>query len=64
VHGLLAEVVIDPEDRPLIEGLQQNLVQRPCRFEIDAEWLLDDDSGPVGAVRLSELLASNVAGYW
>jgi hypothetical protein len=47
VHGPPAETVIDPEDRGLVERSQQNLVQLPCRFEIDTEWLLDDDSGTV-----------------
>jgi hypothetical protein len=47
VHGPPAETVIDPEDRGLVERSQQNLVQLPCRFEIDTELLLDDDSGTV-----------------
>jgi hypothetical protein len=43
LHGLLAEKVIDPEDRVLAEGLVQRGVQRFRRLEVGAEGLLQDD---------------------
>ena len=43
---LLAEVVVDPEDLALVEGLLQLGVQRLGRLEVAAEGLLDDQARP------------------
>jgi hypothetical protein len=43
LDGLLAEVVVDPEDRLLVEGTGQPAVQLAGRLEVASEGLLDDD---------------------
>ncbi len=43
---LLAEVVIDPEDLRLVEGLADGVVQDLRALEIVPEGLLDDDARP------------------
>ena len=43
----LAEVVIDAEDRRLVEGAEQDAVELLRRGEVVAEGLLDDDAGAV-----------------
>ncbi len=44
MHGLLAEVVVDAEDRVLREDLLQRLRQLARGLQIGAERLLDDDA--------------------
>ena len=44
VHRPLAEVVVDAEDVRLVEGAEQDRVQRARRGEVAAERLLDDDA--------------------
>ena len=56
LHRPLAEVVVDAEDRRLVESAQEDLVERLRRVEVVAERLLDDDPGARGAARLAELL--------
>jgi hypothetical protein len=48
--------MVDAEDVALVEGLQQDVVQRQCRIEVVAEGLLDDDARALGAARAGELL--------
>ena len=55
LHRLLAEIVIDAEDRILWKDLVQRLVQRARGREIPAERFLDDDARPVRASRFPEL---------
>ena len=51
LHRLLAEVVVDAEDRVGGERHLERLVQRPRRGEVAAERLLDDDAAPAVLVR-------------
>src|SRR4030095_4448474 len=57
VDRLLAEVVVDAEDRRLREYRVQDAVQLLRRSEIAAERLLDDHTCLIGAARLRQLLA-------
>src|ERR1700722_11830078 len=50
LHRLLAEIVIDAENLILFEDAEQRPIERLRRGEIGAEWLLDDDPAPRGAV--------------
>src|SRR2546425_8771361 len=56
VYRPLAEVVVDPEDRCLIEGAEQDPVELLRGGDVVAERFLDDDAGAVRAARLAELL--------
>ena len=47
-RGLLAEVVVDPEDLVLVEDPVDDLVQLPGGLEIGAERLLEHHLRPVG----------------
>src|SRR5213083_1328277 len=44
VHRPLPEVVVDPEDRRLVESSEQNPVELPRGSDVVAERLLDDDA--------------------
>ena len=46
LHGLLAEVVIDAVDLPLVHDLLQRAVERDRRVEVAAERLLDHEPPP------------------
>ena len=46
LDGLLAEVVVDPEDLRLLEDLEHPLVQLAGRGQVVPERLLDHDPGP------------------
>ena len=52
---LLAEVVVDAEDRRLGEHLVDRRVQCPRRREVASERLLEDDPRAVGAARRREV---------
>ena len=56
LHRPLAQVMVDAEDRRLVEGCQQDAIELPRRGEVPAERLFDDDAGALGAARLAELL--------
>jgi hypothetical protein len=56
VHRPLAEIVVDPENRRLVEGSEQDPVELPRGSDVVAERLLDDDASAVRAARLAELL--------
>ena len=61
LDGLLAEVVVDAEDRPRVEDLADDVVQLPGAGQVVAERLLDDHPAPgalgsVGQAVLLELL--------
>ncbi len=51
---LLAEVVIDPEDPSLVENPVKGVVEPARSLQIPSERLLEDDPGPIRAVRRSE----------
>ena len=56
LHGLLAEVVVDPEDLVLAEVAEELLVQPPRRGEVEPERLLDDHARPaLGPAALADL---------
>ena len=46
LHGLLAEVVVDPEDRVRREDLLDDRVELTGAGQVVPEWLLDDDAPP------------------
>src|SRR5450631_1169832 len=54
LHRLLAEVVIDPEDRRFVESGVQRPVERPRRRQIAAERLLDHQPGPLGGAAIGQ----------
>ena len=47
VHRPLAEVMVDAEDRRLVEGAEQDPVEFLRRGEVAAERLFDDDAAPL-----------------
>ena len=51
LDGLLAEVVVDAEGLPLVEGTRHQAVELPRGGEVAAEGLLDHDPRPRRAVR-------------
>ena len=55
MHRTLAEIVIDPEDRLLVEHAQQDRVEFAGRFEVCSEGLFDDHTPRFGAAGLGEL---------
>ena len=52
----LPEIVINPEDRALVEGAAQDVVQCLCRGKIVTERLLDDDPRTGRTARSGQLL--------
>ena len=52
----LPEIMVDAEDRRLVEGREQDPVELLCRAEVSAEGLFENDAGALGAARLGELL--------
>ena len=52
----LPEIVIDPEDRALVEGAAQDAVECLCRRKVVAEGLLDDDPRTGRTARSGQLL--------
>jgi hypothetical protein len=56
LHRLLAEIVVDAEDRRLLEGAVQRLVERARRSKVASERLFDHQPRPVGATRLPQPL--------
>src|SRR5499427_10138376 len=47
VHRPLAQVMVDAEDRLLVEGAEQRVVERLRREEIVTEWFFNDDASTV-----------------
>ncbi len=56
MNRLLPQVMIDAENRFLVESREQDAIERQCRNEVVSERFFDDDAGGVGAVGLGELL--------
>ena len=54
LDGLLAEVVVDPEDRARREHAVEDGVELAGRLQVVAEGLLDDDPAPAVGLRLGE----------
>src|SRR5262249_22492448 len=52
----LSQIMIDAEDRLLVESTEQNLVEDLCRGEVPAEGLFNNDARAVGTTRLGQLL--------
>ena len=50
LHGLFAEIVVDPVDLALGEHGEDFAIERLRRFQIGAERLLDDDAPPASIV--------------
>src|SRR5262249_9527256 len=60
----LPEIMVDAEYRRLVECLEQNPVELLCRGTVAAKWLFDDNAGPFGAARLSELFHDEPEEPW
>ena len=58
---LLAEVVVDPEDRVRREDRLDDVVELARRLEVVAERLLDDDPAPLLAVLRRQARAARAA---
>ncbi len=56
LHGRFAEVVVDAEDRLLVEVFVHDLVERERRGQVAAEGLFEHHAGAGGAFRFAELL--------
>jgi hypothetical protein len=56
LHGFLAEVVVDAEDRVLGEDVVQRSVERTGGGEIVSERFLDDDARALGAARAAQVV--------
>ena len=56
VHRPLAEVVVDAEDRRLVEAAEQRPVQLPRRGEVRPKGFFDDHAGALGTARLGQLI--------
>ena len=54
LHRLLAQVVVDPEDRVRREHRLHDVVELPGRLEVVAERLLDDHAAPLVALGLGQ----------
>src|SRR5690242_8548549 len=55
VHRQLAQVMVDAEDRLLVEGAEQRAVERLCREEIVTEWFFNDDASAVRTSSFAQL---------
>ncbi len=53
LHGFLAQIVIDAENRGLIEYLVQGSIERLRAVQIPAKGLLDDDPSRFPRIRIS-----------
>ena len=58
--GLLAQVVVDAVDLPLVEDVGDLAVERPRRGQVAPEGLLDDDADPAPAARAGQAGAPEV----
>ena len=47
LHGLFAEVMVDPVDLAFLEVLRHLVVDRLCRGQVVTERLFEDDTGAV-----------------
>src|SRR5262249_7334421 len=56
IHRALAEVVVDSENRRLVEGSEEHLVELPSRCGVAAERFLDDDPRSLHRAGLAQLL--------
>src|SRR4029077_19249117 len=56
LHRLLPEIVVDAEDRRLVEDAMERRVQGPGRGQVAAERLLQDDPRALRAPGLAETL--------
>ena len=56
MHRLLPQVMIDAEDRLLVEGAEQRAVQGLRRGQVIAERLLHDHTGALRGARPGQLL--------
>lgn len=62
-HGLLAEEMVDPEDRPLGEGVVEQPGRLSGRPEVFAEGFLHDDPAPLGeAAPRASMVGAKTAG--
>jgi hypothetical protein len=56
LHGLLAQIMVDPENVLLREQLHRFAVQRSAGFAVVSKWLLDHQPRVPGAVRTRQAL--------
>ena len=50
LHGLFAQVVIDPIDLGLLKVAMQQRIQGPGRMKVVSEWFLDHDADPAATL--------------
>ena len=55
LHRVLAEIMVDAEDRRLVEVAEQDAIEVLGRGEVPAERFFDDDAATPGAARLAQL---------
>ena len=56
LHGRFAEIVVDAEDRRLVEVFEDRFVERDRGGQVAAKGLFDDHAGAFGAAGIAELL--------
>src|ERR1700690_4075575 len=52
---LFSKVVVYPKDPLLVEGLEQDLIERTRRRQVASEGLFNNDPGVAGTIRLGRL---------
>src|SRR5438046_2891155 len=52
MHGLLAEVMVDPVNGLLVKRFEKDLIESPGGGQITTEWFFDDDAAAAGAIGL------------
>jgi hypothetical protein len=56
LHGLFAQVVVDPEDLGFVKAAGEPVVQRSRRFQVIPDRFLDDHPRPFPVMHQSHLL--------
>jgi hypothetical protein len=56
LHGLFAQVVVDPEDLGFVKALGECVVQRSRGFQVIPDWFLNDHPRPFPVMHQSRLL--------
>src|SRR5215469_11672663 len=64
MHLPLPKIMVDPEDRCLVKGAEQESIQLLRRGEIVAEWFFDNYPGARRAARFDQLFHNSAEQYW
>src|SRR5207249_587661 len=62
VHRLLAQIMVNPEDRLFVESLEEHYVKRARRSKVAPERFFDDDARVAGATGPGQLLDDGCEG--